>query len=215
MKKEISALRENYTLSKLGRADLSTDPMDQFRKWFDDALSAEILEPNAMVLATLNKDNYPSSRVVLIKEIENDGIIFYTNYKSQKAQDIENNPKVSVTFLWKEIQRQVRIEGIATKVSREQSAAYFNKRPRASQIGAWTSVQSSIIDSREELEKRKAEIEEKYKDSETIPLPLDWGGYKITATAYEFWQGRRSRLHDRFRYEKGGDESWEIFRLSP
>jgi pyridoxamine-phosphate oxidase len=215
MKKEISALRENYTLSKLGRADLSTDPMDQFRKWFDDALSAEILEPNAMVLATLNKDNYPSSRVVLIKEIENDGIIFYTNYRSQKAQDIENNPKVSVTFLWKEIQRQVRVEGIVTKVSREQSANYFNKRPRASQIGAWTSVQSSIIDSREELEKRKAEIEEKYKDSETIPLPLDWGGYKITATAYEFWQGRRSRLHDRFRYEKGGDESWEIFRLSP
>ncbi len=217
MNKEISALRESYTLSTLSRAELTDDPMDQFRKWFDNARNAEILEPNAMTLATVNKEHQPSSRVVLLKEIESDGIVFYTNYNSQKAQDISNNPRVCLTFLWKEIQRQVRIEGIATKIPEEQSLKYFQSRPKGSQIGAWVSQQSSIIASRELLEAKKAELELQYKDADSLPLPPFWGGYKITATAYEFWQGRRSRLHDRFRYHKADSSSvavWQIDRLS-
>jgi len=216
MNKEISALRESYTLSTLIREDLASDPMDQFKAWFDNARSAEILEPNAMTLATVNNDQLPSSRIVLLKEIESDGIVFYTNYESHKAQDISVNPNVCINFLWKEIQRQVRIEGIATKVSEAQSLRYFQSRPKASQIGAWVSAQSTVIQSRDILEKAKVDLELKYKNVDSLPLPPFWGGYKITATAYEFWQGRNSRLHDRFRYHKPDrtTASWKIDRLS-
>ena len=216
MNKEISALRESYTLSTLSREDLAIDPMDQFKAWFDNARSAEILEPNAMTLATVNKDQLPSSRVVLLKEIESDGIVFYTNYDSQKAKDISVNPNVCLNFLWKEIQRQVRIEGIATKVSEAQSLKYFQSRPKGSQIGAWVSAQSTVIQSRDILEKAKLDLELKYQDVDSLPLPPFWGGYKITATAYEFWQGRQSRLHDRFRYHQADKTtaSWQIDRLS-
>lgn len=218
MKKEISALRESYTLATLSREDLRADPIEQFKKWFDHARNAEILEPNIMILATVNHDHFPSTRVVLLKEIEDNGIVFYTNYNSQKARDIETNPKVSVTFIWKEIQRQVRIEGIASKVPEAQSLKYFQSRPKGSQMGAWVSEQSSIIESRDILEKKKAALEEEFKDKNALPLPSFWGGYKITATAFEFWQGRKNRLHDRFRYEQIKDDNatrWTIDRLSP
>jgi len=180
--KEISALRESYSLSTLSRMDLLPDPIDQFSKWFEEARNSEILEPNAMTLSTVSKDGQPSSRVILLKEIESDGIVFYTNYESAKAIDIESNPKVAVCFLWKEIQRQVRIEGMATKVSKEQSKNYFQSRPKASQIGAWASEQSRVIENREVLERKKQYLEEEYEHSDVLPLPSFWGGYKITFT---------------------------------
>ena len=212
-KKEISSLRESYSLSTLSRKDLLPDPMAQFTQWFNEARNSEILEPNAMTLSTVSKKGIPSSRVVLLKEIEADGLIFYTNYESHKAREIQGNHHVAICFLWKEIQRQVRIEGKASPISREQSKNYFQSRPKASQIGAWASEQSTVIQSRDVLESKKKYLEEEYADTDMLPLPPNWGGYKITIDAIEFWQGRRSRLHDRFRYQQENN-SWVIHRLS-
>ncbi len=213
MKKDLSALRESYALSVLRREDLQKDPYDQFENWFEDARNADISEPNAMTLATVDKLGQPSARIVLLKQIEKDGLIFYTNYESKKAKDIENNNQVATCFLWKEIQRQVRIEGFVEKISHKQSEAYFKSRPKASQMGAWVSEQSSIIPNREILDKRMAAFEYEYAYEKELPLPPNWGGFKIFVTAFEFWQGRPNRLHDRFRYEKQ-ESSWVVYRLS-
>lgn len=210
---DLSALRESYSLSTLSRKELHADPIEQFKLWIDEAKKAEILELNAMTLSTVSAQGKPSSRVVLLKGIEEDGIVFYTNYESDKAIEIDGNNKVAICFLWKEIQRQVRIEGVATKVSKEQSKNYFQSRPKASQIGAWASEQSKVIESRKVLELKKEYLEEEYENSDVLPLPSFWGGYKITIESMEFWQGRKSRLHDRFRYQKK-KSSWKIDRLS-
>lgn len=214
MDKKIQDLREHYSLQTLHRSDLTDDPMDQFKSWFADARGADILEPNAMTLSTTIQGRV-KSRIVLLKEIDPEGLIFYTNYNSDKAQEIEGNNVVALNFLWKEIQRQVRIEGVATKISEERSVVYAHGRPRGSQIGAWVSDQSTIIKDRESLEKRQAELTEKFRDTNPIPKPPHWGGYLIKPDLVEFWQGRPSRLHDRLRYIRDEDQGWSIIRLAP
>ncbi len=215
MKKPLSELRKNYSLSHLLREDLSDNPMKQFKLWLDDAMNAEILEPNAMTLSTVSSEGNPSSRVVLLKGLKENALVFYTNYESAKAQDIESNPQVCVNFLWKVIQRQVRIEGIAKKTTREESETYFQSRPKKSQIGAWASAQSSIISSRQILEDKQKDLEIKYANDSQLPLPPFWGGYEIEVKIWEFWQGRTSRLHDRFRYSLDAKNDWKIERLNP
>jgi len=214
MSQRIQELRENYSYATLDRANLHDDPLLQFKKWFDEALNAEISEPNAMILSTTDGDRV-YARVVLLKELTEEGFIFYTNYESAKGQQIDQHAQVAITFLWKEIERQVRIEGIAQRVSQEKSEEYFKSRPKGSQIGAWVSSQSSIIEDRSILETRKAELEAEYKDLHRLPKPDHWGGYLVKADLIEFWQGRESRLHDRFQYSADEQGSWKIVRLAP
>lgn len=212
--KNIQDLRVQYGKSTLSLEDLNPNPITQFNQWFSEALESKISDVNAMVLATVNNEGKPSARVVLLKEVTESGIIFYSNYTSRKAKEMEDNKNVSVVFLWKEIERQVRIEGVVSKVSFEKSKNYFQSRPKGSQIGSSISSQSSVIGSREILEQRKLALEEKYKDSEVLPLPENWGGFHIKAQCFEFWQGRENRIHDRFQY-KLIDQNWQIDRLSP
>jgi len=207
-------LRLNYNKESLSKEDLQDDPIVLFEHWMNHAISKEVLEPNAMVLSTANKAGEISSRVVLIKEISEAGFIFYTNYNSRKGAQIEENSNGAMVFFWKEVERQVRIEGKIEKVSQEKSEQYFQSRPKGSQIGAWCSPQSEYIDSRDILEKRKAELEEQYKDQDVLPCPPHWGGYLVRPNRIEFWQGRPSRLHDRFCYEWINDQ-WKINRLAP
>jgi pyridoxamine 5'-phosphate oxidase len=211
---DLKDLRQNYDLDKLKKKDLNIDPIHQFKLWMKDAVDGQCLEPNAMIFCTMSKDQVPTSRVLLLKEVEDGGFVFYTNYDSSKAKDIENNNKVSIVFNWLTIHRQVRIEGIASKVPKEQSEAYFQSRPRESQIGAYTSPQSTVIENRKFLKKRQELIEEKYKNVDKLPLPDNWGGYRVDPFMMEFWQGRESRLHDRFRFQKT-DGGWDIDRLAP
>lgn len=210
----ISKMRENYDRFSLDETHVDADAMKQFHAWFEEARSEEVVEPNAMIMSTINKEGNPTSRTLLLKGLEEDGFIFYTNYTSDKAKEIEENPNISLCFLWKKVQRQVRIMGPALKISKEQSEAYFHSRPKGSQIGAWVSPQSQVIENKEVMEKRKAEIVEKYKDVEVVPLPDFWGGYKLKPTQIEFWQGRPDRLHDRLRYTLV-DGAWKIERLAP
>ena len=214
MNRDIANMRMNYTKGNLNEGSVSKNPIDQFQIWFDEATNSEILEPNALILATVNKNNIPSARTVLLKELDPEGFIFYTNYNSEKGQDIAENPNVSLVFLWKEIERQVRITGIAEKINTSRSEKYFHKRPKGSQIGAWISPQSTVIDGRDILETRQKEIENKYQDVDQLPLPEFWGGYIVKPTTIEFWQGRPSRLHDRLRY-KLVDGMWKVERLAP
>ena len=214
MNRDIADMRINYTKGFLMEDSVVSDPIMQFRSWFEEATNSEVLEANAMIIATVDENNVPSARTVLLKEIDPEGFLFYTNYNSDKAKEISGNPNVSLVFLWKEIERQVRITGVVEKISPDRSEQYFHKRPKGSQIGAWVSPQSSIIDSREVLEERQKEIESKYKDEAQLPLPDFWGGYIVKPTAVEFWQGRPSRLHDRLRY-KLVDGEWKIERLAP
>lgn len=214
MDKSIQDLREHYALQSLDESDVLSDPIAQFSLWFDEARESTILEPNAFILSTSVKDKV-HSRVLLLKEINKEGFVFYTNYQSDKGREIEENKNVSISFLWKEIQRQVRIEGVASKVAEDRSTAYAQSRPRSSQIGAWVSEQSQIIKDRSVLEKRQAEFEEKFKDLENIPKPPHWGGYLVKPHLIEFWQGRPSRLHDRLRYTLVNDSDWKLKRLAP
>ncbi len=211
--KSIADLRQNYTLKRLEPNTLNPDPIEQFRVWLDEAIEAELLEPNAMTLATVNGRGQPSARIVLLKGLDERGFVFYSNYESDKAQDMAENSNVALVFNWLGLERQVRIRGEVSKVSREASLAYFKSRPHASQLGAWASHQSRVIEKREVLEKRLAELQEEYEEGE-VPLPEFWGGYVVTPFAVEFWQGRPSRLHDRFLYTRKG-EAWQIKRLSP
>jgi pyridoxamine 5'-phosphate oxidase len=210
----LADLRKEYSLAGLSEKDAARDPFRQFEKWFQEAEAAKIHEPNAAVLATAAKDGRPSARMVLLKGIDGRGFVFFTNYDSRKGRELEANPRASYVFPWVALERQVIIEGAVTKVAREESEAYFHSRPRASQLAAWASAQSSIISGREALEAAMKLVEKKYSGAEA-PLPPHWGGFRIVPEAVEFWQGRRSRLHDRLRYRREANGSWLIERLAP
>ena len=213
---ELSGLRQNYLKSSLRRKDLTVEPLSLFQKWFAEAINSSLREPNAMILGTV-KDNAPSSRTVLLKRFDNAGAIFYTNYKSKKARDIEINSKVSLLFPWYEIEKQVIILGNAERISREESLIYFKSRPIESQLGAWVSEQSDVITSRNVLERKLEESKVKF-GNKNIPIPEFWGGFRVKPLEFEFWQGRENRLHDRFRYklkEHSDQDHWEVERLSP
>ncbi|MGC6425478.1 MAG: pyridoxamine 5'-phosphate oxidase [Akkermansiaceae bacterium] len=208
-------LRENYALDGLSSADLHSDPFHQFELWMEQAIAAEIIEPNAMTLATADSEGRVSSRTVLLKGMDQNGFQFFTNYRSRKAQDLEANPQASLTFLWKELQRQINIQGPVCRTNREVSRDYFHSRPYGSQIGAWVSEkQSGALPDRATLEKREAELLKRFPENEEVPLPDFWGGYELVPKSIEFWQGRPGRIHDRLRYQRKGD-AWEISRLSP
>ena len=204
---------ERRIIKELSEDDVLSNPFEQFNVWFDEANQTEIVEPTAAILSTVGEDNHPSARTILLKEVNEKGFVFYTNYESKKAKDIASNPNISLLFLWKEQQRQVRIVGQSEKISREESEKYFRTRPRESQIGAWASHQSSVIPDRKSLDNKFEEYRKKFGDKE-IPLPDFWGGYVIIPNYFEFWQGRPGRLHDRICY-KFEDQEWRIFRLAP
>jgi pyridoxamine 5'-phosphate oxidase len=211
---DIENLRQQYTRAGLRRQDLKADPFEQFEIWFKEACAANLLEPNAMILATASAQAEPSVRTVLLKYFDREGLIFFTNYESKKSRQIQENPQVSLLFLWLPLERQVQIIGTAAKISTADSLKYFTARPRGSQIGAWCSQQSSIISSRQILEMQFEQMKQKFMNNE-VPLPSFWGGYRVTPRSFEFWQGRPNRLHDRFLYSRQDPESWEVNRLSP
>jgi pyridoxamine 5'-phosphate oxidase len=206
--------RSEYLKSTLDLSDLTPDPLALLTQWWEAAHREEIVEVNAMTLATVDEQNRPSARIVLLRGITPEGIEFYTNYQSRKAIEIAYNPNVALIFFWKEMERQVRVEGVAEKLSRVRSEAYFQSRPRGSQIGAWASPQSEIIKDRSEIDDAVRDIEKRFEGQETLPLPEYWGGYLVRPYTIEFWQGRDNRLHDRFRYKLEGDQ-WVIERLAP
>ncbi|MFO8068037.1 MAG: pyridoxamine 5'-phosphate oxidase [Bacteroidales bacterium] len=206
-------LRNEYTLGSLNIEDLSKDPLIQFKNWFEDALKLKVTEPNAMTISTIGADCKPSSRTVLLKGIDDDGFVFFTNYNSRKATQLMENPNAALTFLWPEIQRQAHVEGVVEKISAEESDIYFNSRPKNSRIGAWISPQSSVIESRKFLEEKFEEFKNTYSDKE-IKRPQHWGGFRLIPQRIEFWQGRENRLHDRILYEKSGN-TWKLCRLAP
>lgn len=210
---ELAALRRDFSRESLSEISVAGDPFEQFSKWMDEALAAEIVDATAMTLSTVDTECRPSSRVVLLKGFDKTGFAFYTNYESKKARDLAANPNATVHFFWAELERQVIISGMVSKTSREESEAYFKSRPVESRIGAWASKQSSVLASREELEKRVEDLRAEYPDGD-VPLPPFWGGFRLSPVHFEFWQGRASRLHDRICYELR-DGKWEIFRLSP
>lgn len=214
MNHAIADIRKDYKLRSLNESDVAVNPFDQFTRWWDDAVSSEIDEINAMTLATATTEGLPSARIVLLKGYDHDGFIFFTNYQSQKGQELEINPHAALVFFWKELERQVRIEGIIEKVTEKESDEYYNSRPVGSRIGAWASPQSEVITNREEIENNFASLEKKF-GNENIPRPGHWGGYKLRPTMLEFWQGRSSRLHDRIRYALQKDHNWLIERLAP
>lgn len=211
----IADLRQNYTLAGLTKADLDSSPIQQFNLWFEQALAAGLVEPNAMTLATASPEGKPSARIVLLKGVSESGFVFYTNYESHKGQQLIANPYAALVFLWDKLERQIRIEGQVEKLSSDESAEYFHSRPKASQLGAWTSDQSRVIASREVLEQKLANLEAQYPDDATIPLPEHWGGFRVVPHRLEFWQGRPSRLHDRLVYDLQTDGTWSIQRLAP
>lgn len=215
MKEYLSKLRKDYALMGLDEADLNPDPFRQFENWLIDVANAGLPEPNAMVLSTVDKDMYPHSRIVLLRNFTEKGFVFYTNYQSDKGKEIEQNPRVALNFFWVDMERQVRITGVASRISVMESNEYFQSRPRLNQISAWASPQSEVVENRTALEKRVKELETEYKNEEQIPKPPFWGGYCISPVAIEFWQGRPNRLHDRFRYSLQADKTWKIERLAP
>lgn len=210
----IDAIRRDYMLRSLSQTDMDSNPIDMFSKWFDEAVTAAIPDVNAMSLATCGNDGQPTSRVVLLKGVENDGFVFYTNYESAKGQQMMENNRVGLCFYWTELERQVRIDGVVDKVSREASEKYFKSRPYESQVGAWASHQSEIVQSREQLEAQFKDMLQEYPETKDVPLPPFWGGYIVKPTRFEFWQGRASRLHDRFEYALN-EQEWVLSRLSP
>jgi pyridoxamine 5'-phosphate oxidase len=205
--------RLQYDKGILAENHLVSNPLDQFINWMQEAINAEVPEPNAMDLSTVSSDGRPSSRIVLLKGIDSRGFLFYTNYKSRKATDIEQQGFACLNFFWQSQSRQVRIEGALQRVPEAESDAYFASRPRESQLGAWVSNQSEVIRTREELEAAYQRLEEKYRDQQ-VPRPTHWGGYVLQPDRVEFWQGRPNRLHDRFQYLKT-ESGWQVFRLSP
>ena len=210
---DISNLREEYTQAGLSRANLLTSPFEQFELWFRQAQQAQLAEPNAMSLATASDQAAPALRTVLLKYFDDNGFVFFTNYSSNKARDISVNPQVALMFPWVALERQVVIQGRAEKISSAESLRYFISRPSGSQLGAWVSHQSSVITGRKVLEMKLAQMQQKFRDGK-IPLPDFWGGYRVVPEKIEFWQGRPSRLHDRFLYSRQAGE-WHIDRLAP
>ncbi|MER3493068.1 MAG: pyridoxamine 5'-phosphate oxidase [Mastigocladus sp. ERB_26_2] len=214
MDKNLADLRKDYTLQDLNETDVAPNPFIQFQKWFDEALTAQLLEPNAMTVATATTDGKPSARMVLLKDFDERGFVFFTNYNSHKGQELAENPQAALVFWWAELERQVRICGRVEKVSENDSDRYFQSRPFNSRLGAWASNQSEVIESRIILEQRLQELKAKYKNQD-IPRPPHWGGLRVIPIEIEFWQGRSSRLHDRILYSRLDDGDWKIQRLSP
>lgn len=210
----ITHLRKEYTIAGLTENELDPNPFKQFRKWLNQALEAGLPEPTAMTLATATKGGKPSARIVLLKNVDEEGFVFFTNYGSRKGRELLKNPAAALLFHWVELERQIRIIGTAKRVSRQESEQYFRTRPIGSQLGAWASKQSEILQSRQEIEKRVIELEAQYRNKE-IPVPPVWGGFRIKPTEIEFWQGRPNRLHDRLRYALARGGKWTIVRLSP
>lgn len=210
---DVAALRREYARAGLRREDLDPNPVGQFRRWFGEATAAGLIEPNAMVLGTTNGER-PSSRTVLLKAYDERGFVFFTNYGSRKARDIEANPQVSLLFPWYALERQVGLLGRAERISSAESLAYFASRPHGSRVGAWVSQQSTVITSRQLLEMKWDEMKRRFAQGE-VPLPSFWGGFRVVPSELEFWQGRENRLHDRFRYVRANDGSWLRERLAP
>ena len=211
---ELTGLRHEYDAHGLRRADLHSDPLKQFGAWFAAALAADIRDVNAMSLATATPDGKPSVRIVLLKGFDERGFTFFTNYDSEKGKHLEANPYAALCFFWPKLERQIRITGSVDRTSREDSAAYFHSRPPGSRLGAWVSKQSEVIDSRQILDARLEQMKERFEGGE-ITLPPHWGGYRLKPDQIEFWQGRPNRLHDRFRYSRRADGTWQIDRLAP
>ncbi len=213
MARNVADLRKEYTRSGLSESDVDPEPVEQFRRWFGEALAAGLHEPNAMIVATASPDGLPSARVVLLKGFDDRGFVFYTNYEGRKGRELEENPRAALLFYWGELERQVRIEGTASRVSGEESDAYYAGRPRGSRLGALASEQSRVVGSREVLEGRIRTLEAEY-EGRDVPRPAFWGGYRVEPEAMEFWQGRENRLHDRLVYRRG-EVGWKMERLQP
>ncbi len=210
----LADLRKEYSRSTLDEATVNKHPIGQFEHWFKEAMEAKIPEPSAATLSTVSDKGLPSARIVLLKGIEANGFVFYTNLQSAKGKQLDDHPACALTFFWPELERQVRIEGMAARVSEEAATAYFQSRPRDSQVSAWASPQSAAIGTRKILEERVKEIEKRFEGKSVLPRPKQWGGYRIDPHAIEFWQGRPNRLHDRILYTRS-DDRWTISRLAP
>ena len=213
MPRGLSDLRKEYTRAGLQESDVANDPVEQFRGWFEEALAADLHEPNAMTVATAMPDGRPSARVVLLKGFDGRGFVFYTNYEGRKGRELDENPRTALLFYWGELERQVRIEGSVSRVSEEESDAYYASRPRGSRLGALASEQSRAIEGREILEGRIESLEAEYEGLD-VPRPAFWGGYRVEPEVFEFWQGRENRLHDRIVYRRS-DGGWRTERLQP
>ena len=212
---DLARLRREYGDRGLDVPDLEDDPVDMVRRWLHDTIVAGLHEPNAMVVATVSAQGLPSARMVLLKGLDARGFVFFTNYTSRKAEDIDANPAVSLLFPWHDLQRQVRVEGTASRVSTEESEAYFAGRPRESQLGAWASPQSRVVSSRSALDERYGGVLAQFAYVDAVPLPPFWGGIRVAPEAVEFWQGRKGRMHDRLRYRRDGSGAWAVERLAP
>jgi pyridoxamine 5'-phosphate oxidase len=210
----VARLRKEYTRTGLKESDAASDPIVQFRRWFDEALTADLHEPNAMTLATATPDGHPSARVVLLKGFDGRGFVFYTSYEGRKGGELEANPHCALVFYWGELERQVRVEGRASRIPEEESDGYFGSRPRGSRLGAWASEQSRPVESRSTLEERLRDLEAEYEGRE-VPRPPFWGGYRVEPYSIEFWQGRENRLHDRLVYRHADSGEWRRERLQP
>jgi len=211
---DLARLRREYGERGLDLPDLADDPVAMFRRWLDDTIASGLHEPNAMVVASVSEQGRPSARMVLLKGLDERGFVFYTNLGSRKGREVEANPAVSLLFPWQDLQRQVRVEGTATRVSQEESEAYFASRPRESQLGAWASPQSQVVTSRAALDERYGGVLSRFAAADEVPLPPFWGGLRVVPEAVEFWQGRKGRMHDRLVYRRAG-AGWRVERLAP
>ncbi len=211
--RELSQLRQEYAAGGLSEADLEAEPVAMFRRWLRDAVAAGLHEPNAMVVSTV-VDGRPSSREVLLKGLDERGFVFFTNYASRKGQELAANPACALLFPWHDLERQVRVQGTASRLDEAENAAYFATRPRASQLGAWASPQSEVVGSRAELDRRYDEVAARFPEDDEVPLPPHWGGFRVAPECVELWQGRRGRMHDRLRYRREGAR-WVVERLAP
>ncbi|WP_460066921.1 pyridoxamine 5'-phosphate oxidase [Streptomyces sp. YKOK-I1] len=211
-----AAMRKQYRAEGLHEAELAATPVEQFARWFKDAaVEAHLFEPNAMIVSTADAEGRPGSRTVLLKQFDEQGFVFYTNYESHKGRDLAANPYVSLLFPWHPMARQVIVRGVARRTGRDETAAYFRSRPHGSQLGAWASGQSSVIAGRAELDASYAELLARYPEGEQVPVPPHWGGFRVVPESVEFWQGRENRLHDRLRYVARADGGWSVERLAP